>query len=1387
MLITPENIELNKIVKKRTLNFGTAQKMYGNLVILATDNYDDYNKVINAKLFRPQQLYSVYTPRKIKPLNRTFINIIQKDVYEDLRERTNGFLKIGKAMTSSYAGRNVLYNMVPEYSETLKLVETIKSGWPAIHIYMQTFFPNLVDNIISTFNYEKNYLIFPLTEYIDNLRSLVNINTSENASPLITFLKSLRHGTYKKEKFADISRIIFYNPTADAMVVMDPQDDSIVEKFLDYFNKIIRLNAFNNNSDSLSDIDETDASTTENEEDILENTKSKITDIVLRKVAKTLKANLEDYDSATPEEQAIISSIRGKIDTYLDNPENKNKSFDELMNTINTDKDITTNAVRFVETKRIAQKQLNQLAKNLDKETEIIDSLEDLSSETGSLIEPEKIDVDLPDIINKEVQESTITSFDNTYNKVQAEQDLMNNLTSFSEQEYLPLTLSSFSKEDTSDDFTLKDTINVKYKTNENKTLSFSLDIPKVFNGHYLKIKGNNYIIEKQLIRLPIVKTKENTVEITTNFNKITITRTNGKISRRNAYLKKILVQYKENPAYNIEYGYNVELNSNYNNDFEYDELSGFLNKLSCLKAEINTNRKDVESEFSTLNYPESFKITDNMTPVGFEFAGDKKYLLYIDNKTSILYEAINTDGKVQNVKKSENLYTYIVKDLLHDDPDKAMSIGKSYIYSKMKFIAVEYPILVFCGILTGFESILKKANIEYKLSETKLPHSSDWVEIRFKDKYFYYKDTLANSLLLNILYALNTEDHLFEDFNTPQPFIDYCVDMLGLPIYIRQTIRINFSKLIDPITRDILTYLKLPTDGISLLLLANKMLTNNAYIRKNDLCNYRIRGNELINAIMYELIAKAIMNYQNSKLNGSNKESLKLPRNALIAAIISQQNINVSSELNPVLEIEAGSTCSMKGFKGINLRQAYTPELRKYDTSMNGILSANSTPYSGAVGIKRSLTVNPKITNVRGIMPSVDINNLTAANRLSASELLSFGTATHSDPPRIAMEVSQSKHGVPVYHATKQLIGSGYDHTLAYLISDNFCFKAKQDGIIDSIDEKNKIVILKYDDGSYDAVDLQERLAKNSNSGFYINQTYKLVYKVGEKFKKGYVLAYNPSFFQGRGNDCTFTQGTLAKVAITPGDFVFEDSTYISDRLSEMCASDITMAKSVALGPNTIIHKIVNVGDHVEINDDLLNFTTSFSDSTTTEFLQDLINTVGNEIGEELGNETIKSKYNGRVSDIDIFYNVPFETLSPSLQDLITKYNKHIEARRNELIKYGIHPASIRLKPIGQQKETKINATEFNGVLITFYVTHKDKMTIGDKLTYSVALKGIITKVSDDEHAPFSEFRPNDIIDGINSANGVCDRLTIDVFYQLYANKLLIELGRWIHDEWKK
>lgn len=1384
MLISPLNIETNKLVKKRRFNFDTANRNYGNLVIIATNTYDDYTNVITSKLFKPQQLFSAYSPRRIKPMNRMYISYFQKETYDMIREKTNNFIKIGKALPSAYVGRNLLYDIVPEYSETAKLLGSIKHGDPAQHIYLQQFIQTLISDKVEEMNYEQTYVIFPMCNYIKDFKAQVQLPTSVNHDPIIEFLKALRHGTFNKEKFARVSRIFFYNPNADAMVVMDPQNPEIVDNYLDYFQKINRLNNFNNKTDSLDDVVEDDINVTD--DDLIENTKEKIKDIVLTDVSKKLKAKLDDYDDATTEEKSIITSIDRKIDKYLSKPENTEKSFDELVKEVEEDKEVTAKAVNYIETKKLAQKQLVQLSKNIDKETEIIDSLDAVIDEADKFVEPEKIKANIP-MINKTVQMSSLPALDRAYNEKQAKIDLASCIASFSDQDYLPITIVGWNMVDTSDDFTLKNTLTVKYKTVENRTLSFKIDIPIVFDGCYIKIKGNTYIIQKQICRLPIVKTKENRVEIATNFNKITCERTNGNISRRNAYLKKILQRHKMNPAFGIEYGYNIEINSAFKNDFEFEELSSFLNKITTMKYEINTNRSLVEREFGLLSYPESFTITDKMTPFGFELGeGNTKNLLYIEN-TEIFVARPNGTNAVEIDKLADNLYTFIVRDILKDDPNVKENIGNSYIYSNCKFISVTYPIFVFCGLNIGITATLKKAKIKYKVSETRLDHNIEMVEVPFRNKFLYYEDTIENTLLLNALQKMNTLNWDYEDFDTDEPYVDYCVNVLGQPIYVKQTVRININKLIDPITRDVLNYLHLPTDPFDLLIMANNMLTNNTYIPKNDLCNFRIRGNETIYAILYEIIARAYYKYQNAKLNGSNKETIKVNQNELISTLIGLQNVNIASTLNPILEVEAMSSCSMKGHRGINLKDAYTLELRSFDKSMVGILSANSTPYSGAVGIQRSLTVNPKLNHVRGYIPQIDPKELDAANRLSASELISYATAPKSDAPRIAMQVSQSKHGIPVAVANRQLVGSGYDRTLPFMISDGFCFKAKKDGLVESIDLDNKLAILAYNDGTYDAIDLKDSLAKNSNSGFYINQTFLMKYDVNESFKAGDVIAYNPSFFTGKGTDCAFTQGTLAKVAITSGDFVFEDSTYVSERLSNKCASDITMEKAVALGPNTIIHNIVNVGDHVEINDDLLNFTTSFDDATTTEFLQDLMNTLGDDKVEDIGNEVIKSKYPGKVVDIDIYYNVPFETLSPSLQDLITNYNKNIERRKKVLISKGIKPATIKLKTVGQITEDKVNGTEFNGVLIVFYVSHLDKLAVGDKLTYSVALKGVVTRVCANDEAPHSDFRKDEIIDGCCASFGIPKRMTMDVWQQMATNKALVELGRWIHSEWKK
>jgi len=1385
MLIAPNNIETNKLVKKRRFNFDTANRATGNLILLLTDNYDDYGEVVTSKLFKPQQMFSVYSPRRVKPMNRMFVSFIQKDTYQMIREKTNSFIKIGKALPSSYAGRNLIYDTIPEYTETYKLLSSLKKSDFGQYTYMCPYLQNLILNKVDELNYEKTYIIFPMTKYIPDLKSQVqNIASGDVHSPVVEFLRALRHENFDVSKFERVDRIFFYCPSADAMVVMDPKDPTIVSNYLEYFQKINRLNNYIGRTDSLDDVSEIDVAL--NDEDNIENTKEKIKEIVLSNVSKKLKANLEDYDDATIEEKGIIAAIDKKIDSYLSKDENAEKPFSELVKTIESDTEVSTKAVNFVESKRLAQKQLIQLSKNLDIENEVIGKIDDLIVDEDKTFEPTKIQSKINPLINEKVQYSSLISMDRKYNELQAKEDLVSCITAFSEQDYYPITVVDWKLEDTSDDFTLKQTLSVRYKTDDGKSLSFSIDIPIVYNDHYIKVKGNSYIIEKQLTRLPIVKTKDNVVELTTNFNKVTCSRTNGKISRRNAYLKKILQKYKMNPAYNIEYGYNTEIDSEYKNDFEYEELASFLSKITTFKYEINTNRPDVEKEFTTLDYPDSFTITDKMTPVGFENDHDDiRNLIFIEDNQ--LFVARKTDDGVSIIKLADNLYTFIVRDIFHDNPDSDETIGKSYIYTNCKFIGVVFPIFVFCGLNIGITSILKKAKINYKVTDDRLTHENGWVEVRFKNKWFYYEDKIQNTLLLNVLSAMNTMEWYYEDFDTAEPYAQYCVDVLGQPIYVKQTVRINVSKLIDPMTRDVLNKLKLPTDPFSLLIMANNMLASNGFISKNDLCNYRIRGNELIYGILYDILASAYYKYQNAKLNGSNKEIIKIGRNELISTLISQQNINVASQLNPILEMESVSSCSMKGHKGINLRDAYTIELRSYDKSMNGILSCNATPFSGAVGIKRSLTVNPKINHVRGFIPTVDAESLDPTNRLSASEILSYTTATRADAPRAAMQVGQAKHGVPTYVSHKPLIGSGYDHTIPYMLSDAFCFKAKKAGMVESINKTEKIAILAYNDGTYDAIDLKENLAKNSNSGFYINQTYLMKYDVGETFDAGDVLAYNPSFFDGRGNDCALKNGCLSKLAISAGDFVFEDSTYISERLSEKCATDITMSKEVALGVNTTIHKMVNIGDHVDVNDELLNFTTSYNDSTTAKLLQDIMDTFSSEEIEDMGNEKVTSKYAGRVSDIDIYYNVPFETLSPSLQDLINKYNQNIESRKKELVKKGIHTSAIKLKAIGQQKETKINGTEFEGVLIVFYITHKDTLSVGDKLVYGTALKGIVTKVAPDDEAAYSEFRKNEIIDGCLACSGVPSRMTMDIFAMMYTNKALIELGRWIHDEWNK
>lgn len=81
-------------------------------------------------------------------------------------------------------------------------------------------------------------------------------------------------------------------------------------------------------------------------------------------------------------------------------------------------------------------------------------------------------------------------------------------------------------------------------------------------------------------------------------------------------------------------------------------------------------------------------------------------------------------------------------------------------------------------------------------------------------------------------------------------------------------------------------------------------------------------------------------------------------------------------------------------------------------------------------------------------------------------------------------MQSVQQKHIISIKDQDPLLIGSGVEKTAPYMISDEFAFKAKKDGKIESIDTKNQVAILRYNDGTQDLIDLADSECYNSNGG---------------------------------------------------------------------------------------------------------------------------------------------------------------------------------------------------------------------------------------------------------------------------------------------------------------
>lgn len=638
-------------------------------------------------------------------------------------------------------------------------------------------------------------------------------------------------------------------------------------------------------------------------------------------------------------------------------------------------------------------------------------------------ITPTVVKHDQAPTLDDNVRTSSLKGFNQSYIENSLERDIESIFESFANKNEKTLDLLSVEKTNTSDALNRKDTWRVRYKDESGSIHSIKVDVPRIFEGNKIRIGGSNKSITNQILRLPVVKTSFNTAVITTNSNKVTL-----EVPREGSMIAEVrdildLIDRDEIPERYYSRGNVSKDNTNLVVSVDYQSISRkatafnidgkrFVFSQLQLQRELTEHLdiKDIQEQIESdwgRKFRERFFITGYVKKTG--------ELIYYDfERSHVLYKKPNSSN-ITTPEKDINTIGHEIYRLLSEQDD--MQLDKPKKRKKMSHTIVtiskkNIPLAVLVCVREGIEAIFEKKNIAYRFVPKDEKSKPDYPnKIKFKDGTLYYKDrNVASMLITNGLYAIEFSDMTWQEANEPPTaYLDYFIKKYGGPDVLRLALNI-IASLVDPLTAETCRDLGLPTDTINLMIYASDLLDNAYFLPVNDPRNYRVRGAEVMPAMLAKTLSDAYSDMLIKSRQGRNVK-MSIKQNELTNRMLSDRLVDDITVLNPVnlAENVTAKTTYKGSVGGINMSFAFDSdqgEPRKFHKDYRGKF-ALSTPDSENVGIIKHLTSNMAIDNTRGYMlDQVDEDDLNAANMLSISEQLSPFTSKHSDPSRTAMKI---------------------------------------------------------------------------------------------------------------------------------------------------------------------------------------------------------------------------------------------------------------------------------------------------------------------------------------------------------------------------------------------
>lgn len=1359
-------------------------KVYGNNPIMTESHFED-----SENLF----FFSEATPENV--LDTRLRKILYKERLrnsKDVKLRLNRikneckYIKYTYPTIDKYKNKNIyvdnhIYNKIFTMSETYNRDKAIDLLY------------SLFDRFINNPNYKgytKKTVLIPVNEWAGDIPTTSLFEFSKSINPFSMIVRLFKKPKENLDKLAGMDFIFIGNNSWFKMKMED----------LDMKN----LNLFKTNILKIRNNDIVEDNVPEDKEDIKTRLISKIEDLTGIEVNNV--SRVQDVDPTVPykaeikdQPKLIVAKGITGTDQVIDPTKIEKPTEDKINQSVENIVDYTKNAEEAEKEmdNSVDLKELILQAKNDQDDTFKISAtrkarMDDLNdkflkekianSTIAELVATEDTPLQSTDLsknvetIDDEWANLKKPNFEADYN---IDADIVKCLHSLSQNKDVPMSVIDISTEDrsTSEDSIITYTVHLEDSLGKRHTLRF--DMPKIINKRFLRLRGNDKIIPGQLINLPIIKTDEDTVQVVSNYNKIFITRYGqvGKINQSTNALIRALTKLKENnyklevkddndiptPS-KIDLGNNAKISAKYELPAEYVELSKIFNKVTTSDGRVYYFNRD---ELIHKLEEKKVKIESDQ---GFMVVGITK-----DNQPITVPEEGVSSSLINHLGIHKYAYTF-------------MKPGARMTYSQASILNSKIPLIVVMAYTAGLTGALNAAGIEYNLSEKRPTNTKNY--FRFNDGFLSFNDSYAPdaALLVNGLAVINTQEYSLTDIDTKAMWLDVLDDFGGRN---RADGLDSFANLMmDPITVEVCKTYKLPTDYIEVLAYASSLLTTNKFNRHTDITGNRFRTNERLVHFLYKALATSYGMYLREIKNNRKDAKMTMKQSAVIDMALSDVTTSDLSKLSPLLELESANTVTFKGLSGMNSDRSYSLDKRTYDNTMINKLSM-STGFSATVGINRQATINMGIESTKGYIKSGgELDRMSDANTLSITEALTpFGT-TRDDPFRTAMTFIQtSKHGMRTNSQDPLLVTNGADQALPYLTSDTFAHKTKWDAIVEEVNDDYMIIANKSNRNEKEFIDLREKVEKNSDGGFFITIKLDLAknYKKGQTIKPGEIIAYDKDSYSdkvGVGN-LAYNIGTLTKVAIMHTDKGFEDSAIISQDLSEKMASEIVLQVDVLMDAKDIDIQCVEIGKPLHEGEVIMSYRAALEDQDATDIINKMVSkNAGNESKElmdEIGKIKVKSKVTGKLQDIKIYSTIPTSEMSKSLAAFVNKYNAPIDKMKSKLSKLGIdasqYGTSGVLPAVGKLKHAE------GKVLVEFYIKYYDKMSVGDKLVYFSALKGVVKEIFPEGKEPYSEYRPNETVHSFLPVGSVNARMVTSVLTHGAINKVLVELDRHVKD----